>query len=169
MFHFCILCNNLKIRLELMCFPIRAALGTFGESLIYTVFCLQDYGMPQQYGVGYNQQPYAMGQQYPAQPGTVMVQPTVFVAPQPLEKPVNDYLGYSIFTMICCCLPLGIAALIYSITVSSLVLYFALTLEDASYKVQLNCFIYTLVLARPFCVKCQFPLHWINKFLFQQK
>ncbi|XP_037532350.1 proline-rich transmembrane protein 1 [Nematolebias whitei] len=76
----------------------------------------QDHGMPQQYSVGYNQQPYAMGQQYPLQPGTVMVQPTMFVAPHPLENPVKDYLGYSIFTMICCCLPLGIAALIYSIS-----------------------------------------------------
>uniref|UniRef100_A0A3Q3EKK7 Si:dkey-33i11.9 n=1 Tax=Labrus bergylta TaxID=56723 RepID=A0A3Q3EKK7_9LABR len=30
--------------------------------------------------------------------------------------PVNDYLCYSVFTMICCCLPLGVAALIYSIS-----------------------------------------------------
>uniref|UniRef100_A0A665TMZ6 Uncharacterized protein n=1 Tax=Echeneis naucrates TaxID=173247 RepID=A0A665TMZ6_ECHNA len=36
----------------------------------------------------------------------------------PLAEPVNDYLCYSIFTMVCCCLPLGIAALIYSISVS---------------------------------------------------
>jgi len=56
------------------------------------------------------------GQQYPAQPGSVMVQPTVFVHRAPLAQPVNDYLGYSIFTMLCCCLPLGVAALIYSIS-----------------------------------------------------
>uniref|UniRef100_A0A3Q3W9T5 Uncharacterized protein n=1 Tax=Mola mola TaxID=94237 RepID=A0A3Q3W9T5_MOLML len=36
----------------------------------------------------------------------------------PLVNPVNDYMCYSIFTMLCCCLPLGIAALIYSISVS---------------------------------------------------
>ncbi|XP_017265317.1 proline-rich transmembrane protein 1-like [Kryptolebias marmoratus] len=76
----------------------------------------QGYGVPQQYGPGYNQQPYPVGQQYPAQQGAVMVQPTVYVARGPLENPVNDYLGYSIFTMLCCCMPLGIAALIYSIS-----------------------------------------------------
>ncbi|XP_013879633.1 proline-rich transmembrane protein 1 [Austrofundulus limnaeus] len=76
----------------------------------------QGYGMPQQYGAEYNQQAYNMGQQYPSQPNTVMVQPTVYVARGPLVNPVNDYLGYSIFTMLCCCMPLGIAALIYSIS-----------------------------------------------------
>nr|XP_008115496.1 PREDICTED: transmembrane protein 91-like [Anolis carolinensis] len=39
---------------------------------------------------------------------------TVYITPaQPTNEPT--YLGYSIFTMLCCCLPLGIAALIYSI------------------------------------------------------
>ncbi|XP_028281130.1 proline-rich transmembrane protein 1-like [Parambassis ranga] len=88
----------------------------------------QDFGQPPQYGTaGYGQQPYPMGQPYPTgqpylagqmyppQPNTVTVQPTVFVA-QPLANPVKDYLGFSIFTMMCCCLPLGIAALIYSIS-----------------------------------------------------
>ncbi|KAM7382552.1 hypothetical protein PAMP_002278 [Pampus punctatissimus] len=65
--------------------------------------------MPQYGGAGYGQQ------QYPGQPGVVNVQPTVYVSQGPLANPVNDYLGYSIFTMLCCCLPLGIAALIYSI------------------------------------------------------
>uniref|UniRef100_A0A3Q3IM92 Uncharacterized protein n=2 Tax=Monopterus albus TaxID=43700 RepID=A0A3Q3IM92_MONAL len=54
-------------------------------------------------------------QQYPGQPGTVTIQPTVYVTQDPLANPVNDYLCYSIFTTLCCCLPLGIAALIYSI------------------------------------------------------
>lgn len=79
---------------------------------------LQGYGTPPQYGGAYGQQPYAAGQQYPGQPATVTVQPAVYVTQGPLANPVNDYLGYSIFTMLCCCLPLGIAALIYSISVS---------------------------------------------------
>ncbi|XP_016339412.1 synapse differentiation-inducing gene protein 1-like [Sinocyclocheilus anshuiensis] len=56
--------------------------------------------------------PYAQGP-YPGQ-SVVAVQPAVFVTAAPLANPVPDYLGYSIFTMLCCCLPLGIAALIYS-------------------------------------------------------
>uniref|UniRef100_A0A2H6NJC1 Proline-rich transmembrane protein 1 n=1 Tax=Micrurus carvalhoi TaxID=3147026 RepID=A0A2H6NJC1_9SAUR len=36
-----------------------------------------------------------------------------FVRLQPTKEP--DYMAYSIFTMLCCCLPLGIAALIYSV------------------------------------------------------
>uniref|UniRef100_H2LNM4 Si:ch73-343g19.4 n=1 Tax=Oryzias latipes TaxID=8090 RepID=H2LNM4_ORYLA len=56
-----------------------------------------------------------MNQQPPAQPGIVTVQPTVYVTQAPLGNPVSDYMCYSIFTMLCCCLPLGIAALIYSI------------------------------------------------------
>ncbi|XP_005943871.1 major prion protein [Haplochromis burtoni] len=72
------------------------------------------YGQPA--GAGYGQPAHPMGGQYPApQQGTVVVQPTVYVAQGPLANPVNDYLGYSIFTMLCCCLPLGIAALIFSI------------------------------------------------------
>ncbi|XP_030013212.1 cysteine-rich and transmembrane domain-containing protein 1-like [Sphaeramia orbicularis] len=68
-------------------------------------------------GQPYPGQPYP-GQLYAGQPVAVSVQPTVYVPQGPLENPVNDYLCYSIFTMVCCscCLPLGIAALIYSIT-----------------------------------------------------
>ncbi|XP_008285127.1 interferon-induced transmembrane protein 1-like isoform X1 [Stegastes partitus] len=74
-------------------------------------------GFPPQYGgPAYGHQPYPMVHQYPAQPGTVTVQPTVFVSAGPLANPVNDYLGYSIFTLLFCCLPLGVAALIYSIS-----------------------------------------------------
>uniref|UniRef100_A0AAR2IL67 Uncharacterized protein n=1 Tax=Pygocentrus nattereri TaxID=42514 RepID=A0AAR2IL67_PYGNA len=35
------------------------------------------------------------------------------------QQPLPDYLGYSIFTMLCCCLPLGVAALVFSVNVSS--------------------------------------------------
>ncbi|KAM7420322.1 hypothetical protein PAMA_014845 [Pampus argenteus] len=79
----------------------------------------QGYGPMPQYGeAGYGQQ------QYPGQPGVVNVQPTVYVSRGPLANPVKDYLAYSIFTMLCCCLPLGIAALIYSISRHQTVLYF---------------------------------------------
>ncbi|CAL8288974.1 unnamed protein product [Merluccius merluccius] len=74
----------------------------------------QGGGPPPQYQ--YGQQPLAPGQQCPMQPGSIMVQPTVYVTRPPLAQPVNDYMGYSIFTMLCCCLPLGVAALIYSIS-----------------------------------------------------
>uniref|UniRef100_A0A8D3BS27 Uncharacterized protein n=1 Tax=Scophthalmus maximus TaxID=52904 RepID=A0A8D3BS27_SCOMX len=78
---------------------------------------LQGYGGPPPYGgEGCGYQPYPMNQQYPAQPATVTVQPTVYLTQGPLAEPVKDYLCYSIFTMLCCCLPLGIAALIYSIS-----------------------------------------------------
>ncbi|XP_054638327.1 proline-rich transmembrane protein 1-like [Dunckerocampus dactyliophorus] len=76
----------------------------------------QDTPYPPPYGGAvYGHQQYTPGHQYPPQPATVTVQPTVFVTQGPLANPVNDYLCYSIFNMLCCCLPLGIAALIYSI------------------------------------------------------
>ncbi|XDV40811.1 hypothetical protein PO909_009813 [Leuciscus waleckii] len=58
------------------------------------------------------QGPYAQGP-YPGQ-SVVAVQRTVFVTAAPQANPVPDYLCYSIFTMLCCCLPLGFAALVYS-------------------------------------------------------
>ncbi|XP_038238704.1 proline rich transmembrane protein 1B-like [Dermochelys coriacea] len=40
-------------------------------------------------------------------------QQVILVSPPPARE--KDYLGYSIFTLLCCCLPLGIVALVYSI------------------------------------------------------
>nr|XP_055067131.1 synapse differentiation-inducing gene protein 1-like [Misgurnus anguillicaudatus]XP_055067132.1 synapse differentiation-inducing gene protein 1-like [Misgurnus anguillicaudatus] len=59
-------------------------------------------------------QPYGQAP-YPGKP-PITVEPTVYVAPTPLAHPLPDYLCYSIFNMICSCLPLGIAALVYSIS-----------------------------------------------------
>ncbi|XP_020667541.1 proline rich transmembrane protein 1B [Pogona vitticeps] len=74
----------------------------------------QPYGGPEPAApmVGYGATP-AMPPLY--QPGPVLQPPqSVFVTPvQPSNEP--DYLAYSIFTMLCCCLPLGIASLVYSI------------------------------------------------------
>ncbi|XP_058051495.1 transmembrane protein PMIS2 [Ahaetulla prasina] len=48
------------------------------------------------------------------QPPIVQPQQTVLITPvYPSTEP--DYLAYSIFTMLFCCLPLGIAALVFSI------------------------------------------------------
>ncbi|XP_067255224.1 proline rich transmembrane protein 1B-like [Chanodichthys erythropterus] len=58
------------------------------------------------------QGPYVQGQ-YPGQ-SVVTVQPAVFVTAAPLANPEPDYLCYSIFTMFCCCLFLGFAALVFS-------------------------------------------------------
>ncbi|XP_026574609.1 proline rich transmembrane protein 1B-like [Pseudonaja textilis] len=58
----------------------------------------------------YQYQPYAG----PAGAIAVKPQQTILITNvQPVNEP--DYLGYSIFTLLCCCLPLGIAALVYSI------------------------------------------------------
>ncbi|XP_062995974.1 synapse differentiation-inducing gene protein 1-like [Elgaria multicarinata webbii] len=65
--------------------------------------------MPNQY------QPYYGAPGADSSQGPVLQPPqAVFITPvQPTNEP--DYLVYSIFTMLCCCLPLGIAALVYSI------------------------------------------------------
>lgn len=73
---------------------------------------------PHYTGVRHEQQPqpYSMGQQYVGQPRIITMQPATYGTPASPQIPVNDYLGYSIFTMLCCCLPLGIGALIHSIS-----------------------------------------------------
>ncbi|XP_047216275.1 alpha/beta-gliadin A-V-like isoform X2 [Girardinichthys multiradiatus] len=62
-----------------------------------------------------NQQPNSMGQERPVEPGIFTVQPAV--QNQQEGHNVNNYLCYSIFTMLLCCLPLGIVALVNSILV----------------------------------------------------
>ncbi|XDV40813.1 hypothetical protein PO909_009814 [Leuciscus waleckii] len=69
---------------------------------------VQHYGAPAA-SIQYIQGPY------PGQT-VVTVQPPVNVSFTPLTNPEPDYLPYSIFTLLCCCLPLGSAALVYSIT-----------------------------------------------------
>ncbi|KAK2902630.1 hypothetical protein Q8A67_007343 [Cirrhinus molitorella] len=61
------------------------------------------------YGAPVASGPYSQGS-YPVQT-VVTVQPTAEVF-----APLPDYLSYSIFTMLCCCMPLGSAALVYSLT-----------------------------------------------------
>ncbi|XP_060113819.1 proline rich transmembrane protein 1B-like [Heteronotia binoei] len=71
---------------------------------------LANSSMPTQYQPYYT--PYSAVPSYDhvVQP----LQHSVYVVPvQPPHAP--DYMGYSIFTMLFCCLPLGIAALVYSI------------------------------------------------------
>ena len=66
------------------------------------------YGQQQAYGqqqYGYGQQQYAYGQQPMAQ-GQYVQQP---YAPKP-----DSNMGLAIFTTLCCCLPLGIVAIIYA-------------------------------------------------------
>ncbi len=80
----------------------------------------QPYGAPGGPQGPYVQQLYPGMAVYPqvgydGQTG-VIVQPNVFVAPIVMAAP--DYLGYSIFTLLFCCLPLGIAAVVYSCFVS---------------------------------------------------
>ncbi|KAK7127359.1 hypothetical protein R3I93_020062 [Phoxinus phoxinus] len=65
-----------------------------------------------------------MGQPVPGMPAYpqgpvhtgVTVQPAVFMTSTPTPTHLPDYLGYSIFTLVCCCFPLGIAAVIYSVS-----------------------------------------------------
>ncbi|KAI8746461.1 synapse differentiation-inducing gene protein 1 [Biomphalaria glabrata] len=56
----------------------------------------------------YGQQQFSQPVQYIAQPGSR------YISQIKRERHVSDYLGLSIFTTFCCCLPLGIWAIIES-------------------------------------------------------
>ncbi|KAK7127363.1 hypothetical protein R3I93_020065 [Phoxinus phoxinus] len=66
------------------------------------------------------QQPYPGMSAYPQRPYAghtgVTVQPTVFMTSTPAPVYISDYLCYSIFTLLFCCCPLGIAAVFNSAT-----------------------------------------------------
>ncbi|CAH1250181.1 TMEM91 [Branchiostoma lanceolatum] len=86
----------------------------------------QGYGFqPQQYPPQQGQYPPQQGQYPPQQQGGYVQQggfvqmgTTVQMAGQPtmmmIQSRANDYMGLSIFTLLCCCLPLGIAAIVSS-------------------------------------------------------
>ncbi|RXN07930.1 synapse differentiation-inducing gene protein 1-like [Labeo rohita] len=74
------------------------------------------YGVPGGPQGPYTQQPLQGTSAYPqvayvGQTGMI-IKPTVVVMPMVAAAP--DYIFYSIFTMLCCCLPLGIAAVVFS-------------------------------------------------------
>ncbi|XP_035984953.1 synapse differentiation-inducing gene protein 1-like isoform X2 [Fundulus heteroclitus] len=73
----------------------------------------QGYESPQQPGAVYNQPLYPMGQQCQEEAVPVTIEYVYMTE----ENSVDDFLGYSIFTMLFCCLPLGIAACVYSLLV----------------------------------------------------
>ncbi|XP_044278179.1 synapse differentiation-inducing gene protein 1-like isoform X1 [Varanus komodoensis] len=71
------------------------------------------YGVPQQMPSQY-QAYYAPTEEASSQGPNLQAPQDVFIAPaQYSSQP--DHLAYSIFTMLCCCLPFGIAALIFSV------------------------------------------------------
>ncbi|RXN07932.1 synapse differentiation-inducing gene protein 1-like [Labeo rohita] len=77
----------------------------------------QPYGAPGGPHGPYAQQSYPGMSPYPQGEyghNRVIVEPTVFVTPAPLLTSMPDYMCYSIFTMLFCCLPLGIAATVCS-------------------------------------------------------
>ncbi|XP_015254273.1 PREDICTED: proline-rich transmembrane protein 1-like [Cyprinodon variegatus] len=76
----------------------------------------QGYGFDQElYRLPFQQpgqQPYFNGHEQSGEPTVFTVQPPAYIHQ---AGPVKDYLGFSIFTTLCCCLPLGLAACASSI------------------------------------------------------
>ncbi|KAM4568730.1 uncharacterized protein V3H82_012838 [Fundulus diaphanus] len=73
----------------------------------------QGYGYRQQHGAAHNQPLYPTGQQRQGEAVPVTIE-SAYVTE---ASSVDDFLGYSIFTMLFCCPPLGIAACVYSLSV----------------------------------------------------
>ncbi|CAM4704337.1 unnamed protein product [Leuciscus chuanchicus] len=95
--------------------PSESYPSTSGQSVQHYGAPVASSGQPvQHYGAPAASIQYIQGP-YPGQT-VVTVQPPVNVSFTPLTNPEPDYLPYSIFTLLCCCLPLGSAALVYSIT-----------------------------------------------------
>lgn len=98
---------------------------------------VQHYRTPGAPQAPYSQEPYpsAFHQgQLPGHPG-ITVQPTVFMTPTPVTNPKPDYMCYSVFTLLCCCLPLGVAALVYSASVSVCVCKYSTLSEVTEYVI----------------------------------
>lgn len=70
---------------------------------------------PMGYGPSPQYPPYHHQPAAGVYPGPSAHIPIAYVVTEDQQKSYPSFLCYSIFTMLCCCLPLGIAALVYSI------------------------------------------------------
>ncbi|XP_069460939.1 proline-rich transmembrane protein 1-like [Ambystoma mexicanum] len=76
-----------------------------------TMYALPIYNTPAP-SMNFNYPPHCTSNG-PGQNVVVTTQPTMIMVPT--QSYEQDYLGYSIFTCLCCCWPIGLAALIFSI------------------------------------------------------